>query len=233
MSIQTYRETFDDGPGGWFGWENNAAGAKRLEVGAGFVGSRSPWWIDYNHAPPGAGYMHLLFALNTTGVATEHTLELAGRNRFIDSGHGTNFTNAKISLRMKGEVHARGAKMILLCQGAHDGICAGWSLTGQPFEITENWSMQTITAAPDESLWTAMGTRHDRTESYGRAALQTALADVNANIILVLFPLTIEPMGPLEGDRHILRPDKDYPVWRSSLPEGYVMLDEVRIEFAS
>jgi hypothetical protein len=232
MSMHTYRETFDDGPGGWLGWESNAAGAKRLEVGAGFVGSRSPWWIDYNHAPPGAGYMHLLFALNTTGVSTEHTLELAGRNRLIEGGYGTNFTNAKLSLRMKGQVHARGAKMILLCQGSHDGICAGWSLTGQPFEITQDWSTQTITAAPDESLWTAMGTRHDRTESYGRAPLQTALADVNANIILVLFPLTIEPMGPIDGDRHMLRPEKDYPVWRSSLPEGYVMLDEVSIEFA-
>jgi len=25
--------------------------------------------------------------------------------------------------------------------------------------------------------------------------------------------------------------DKDYPVWYSKLPEGYVLLDEVRIEF--
>jgi hypothetical protein len=25
------------------------------------------WWIDYNHAPPGAGYMHLLASLNTAG----------------------------------------------------------------------------------------------------------------------------------------------------------------------
>lgn len=30
---------------------------------------------------------------------------------------------------------------------------------------------------------------------------------------------------------HKLTPEKDYPVWRSLLPEGYVMLDEVRVEF--
>jgi hypothetical protein len=37
-------------------------------------------------------------------------------------------------------------------------------------------------------------------------------------------------MGPIGGDPHRLRPEKDYPVWRSRLPEGYVILDEVRIE---
>ena len=105
-------------------------------------------------------------------------------------------------------------------------------MTGRPFEVTEDWSVQTVTASPDEDQWTCMGARHDRTDSYGRVELRTILANVSANIILVLFPLTIEPMGPIEGDRHILRPDKDYPVWRSQLPEGYVMLDEVRIEFA-
>ena len=57
------------------------------------------------------------------------------------------------------------------------------------------------------------------------------LGDVNADILLVLFPLDVAPMGPLNGDPHLLRPEKDYPVWRSRLPEGYVMLDEVRIEF--
>ncbi|MCA9012330.1 MAG: hypothetical protein KDB01_21415 [Planctomycetaceae bacterium] len=35
----------------------------------------------------------------------------------------------------------------------------------------------------------------------------------------------------LNGDPHLLRPEKDYPVWRSQLPEGYVTLDEVRITF--
>ncbi|MEY4178250.1 MAG: hypothetical protein RLY70_1824, partial [Planctomycetota bacterium] len=36
--------------------------------------------------------------------------------------------------------------------------------------------------------------------------------------------------GPLPGDPDRLRPERDYPVWRSRLPEGYVMLDEVRLE---
>jgi hypothetical protein len=35
----------------------------------------------------------------------------------------------------------------------------------------------------------------------------------------------------LNGDPQLLRPEKDYPVWRSRLPEGYVLLDDVRIQF--
>ena len=56
------------------------------------------------------------------------------------------------------------------------------------------------------------------------------LSDVNLNIMLVLFPLDIATMGPVDVDPHLLRPDKDYPVWRSRLPEGYVMLDEIKID---
>jgi len=57
------------------------------------------------------------------------------------------------------------------------------------------------------------------------------LRDVNCNIILILFPLDIVPAQPIDADPHFLRAGKDYPVDRSRLPEGYVMLDEVRIEF--
>ena len=65
----------------------------------------------------------------------------------------------------------------------------------------------------------------------GRTPLLQVLGEVNADILLVLFPLDVAPMGPLSGDPHRLRPERDYPVWRSRLPEGYVMLDQVRIEF--
>ena len=78
-----YIETFDDGPGGWFGWISNAAGMKPLEIRDSSAISRSPWWIDYNHAPPGAGYLHLLYMLNTGGKAGEHQREVHGENRFI------------------------------------------------------------------------------------------------------------------------------------------------------
>jgi hypothetical protein len=230
--MNRYLETFDDGPGGWFGWIDNARGPKALELGEGCVISRSPWWIDYNHAPPGAGYMHLLFMLLTSGSPGEHHREVSGENRFVRGGHCTDFRNAELTFRMRGELIDRDARLLLLCQAVHNGICSGWLLTGQPMQVTPQWSQQKVTAVPDESQWTCLGSRHDRADFYGKNPLQQVLGDVNANILLVLFPLDIVPMGPDvidQGDRHRLRPEKDYPVWRSRLPEGYVMLDEVCI----
>jgi hypothetical protein len=226
-----YVETFDDGPGGWYGWISNAAGPKPLEIRDGCAISRSPWWIDYNHAPPGAGYLHLLYMLNTRGRPGEHQREVEGKNRFIEGGCPTDFTHARITLRLRGELEARGAQLLLLCQAVQDGICSGWLLTGQPFRVTADWSEQTVTAVPDPAQWTCLGSRHDRTDFYGEIPLAEVLRDVNTDILLVLHPLDIAPMGPLAGDPHRLRPEKDYPVWRSRLPEGYVYLDEVQIVY--
>ena len=50
--------------------------------------------------------------------------------------------------------------------------------------------------------------------------------------LLMMFPLNIIPMGLPGGDPHVLRAGHDYPVWRSKLPKGYIILDEVRIQFA-
>lgn len=229
--MATYIETFEEDPGGWFGWISNSRGPKALEIRDGCAISRSPWWIDYNHAPPGTGYMHLLYMLFTAGAAGEHHREVAGPNRYISGGFGTDFTAARMTLRLQGEFVRRGSQLHLLCQGVHDGICTGWLLTGQAFEVTSDWSEQTVVCVPDEQQWTCLGSRHDRTDYYGRTPLSTVLADVNTDILLVLYPLDVAPMGPIGGDRHVLRPERDYPVWRSRLPEGYVMLDEVRIEF--
>src|SRR5215470_5552389 len=106
MDCRTYVETFDDGPGGWFGWKSNLEGPKSLEIQNSCAISRSPWWIDYNHAPPGAGYLHLLYCLLTAGTAahSEQYLEIAGVNRFIEAGYPTDLRGAHLSFRLKGEL---------------------------------------------------------------------------------------------------------------------------------
>jgi hypothetical protein len=144
----TYRETFDDGPGGWFGFAGNHLGIAPLLIRDSCAVSRSPWWIDYNHAPPGAGYMHLLYMLHTRGAPGEYLREIAGPNRFIAGGFGTNFTNARITLRLRGELLTRGTQLYFLAQGVHDGVCSGWLLTDQPISVTAEWTEQTITCLP-------------------------------------------------------------------------------------
>jgi hypothetical protein len=233
MAKRIYTESFDLGPGGWCGWTNNIEGPKALDVRNGVAISRSPWWIDYNHAPPGAGYLHVLYALNTTAgdCYSELYLERAGLNRFVEEEFPTDFTDATFTFRLKGELESRGAKLALLVQGSAGRTVSGWVLLGKPLTVTPDWSEQTIVAAPDPKLWTCLRARHDRTRSYGELDLATILGDVNANIVLILFPISVVPMGTIDGDPHKLRAGKDYPVWQCRLPEGYVMLDEVRIEF--
>lgn len=234
MEQPIYIETFDRGPQGWFGWISNFKGPKPLQIHDSAAISRSPWWIDYNHAPPGAGYLHMLYCLMTGGgkAFSDVYMEIAGRNRFVEDGFPTNFTNAKISFRLRGELETRGANLALLVQGTVGELTSGWVLTGQPLTVTPEWSEQTVIATPDPHQWTCLGSRHDRGRNYGRVDLPTILQDVNTNIMLILFPLTVAPMGPISGDAHFLRAGRDYPVWHSRLPEGYILLDEVRIEFA-
>lgn len=175
----------------------------------------------------------MLFNLNTRGPGFgEALMEAGGDNRFVEGGFPTNFTNARVTVKLKGELETRGANVVLLAQGTQQGICSGWALTGRPFHVTDEWTEQTIHLDPNPDLWTPLGSRHNRTKSYGVHPLESVLADVNNNIMLILFPLAISPMGPIEGDPHRLRAGWDYPVWTSRLPEGYVVMDEVRVEFA-
>ncbi len=232
MTKRIYEETFDNGTNGWYSWISNQAGPRPLERTPGVVTSRSPWWIDYNHAPPGAGYLHMVFCLNTTGPVGEHHREISGPNKFVNEQYPIDFRNARMTLKLKGELLERNAHLVLLVQGTHEGKTSPWVLTSQPFSITSDWSEQTIELANDESRWTSLGSRHDRTDMYGHHSLEQVLGRATNNIMLVMFPLDVVPMGPINGDPHRLRPDQDYPVWRHRLPEGYINLDTVRIEFA-
>ena len=232
MSNRIYCETFDNGPGGWYGFIDNFQGIKTLPTKDGLIMSYSPWWVDYNHAPPGAGYLNLLMGLCTKGPFADNHRELAGENNFVNGNYPTNFVDAQITVRVKGEIELRNSHVCLLVQAVIDGICSGWLLMAQPIDVTPDWSQQTITAVCDPTQWKPLGSRYDRVDMYGTWPLDQVLADVNTNMYFALHPLDVAPMGPIDGDPHILLAGRDYPLWRSRLPEGYAMFDTVKIEFA-
>jgi hypothetical protein len=70
-----YFEDFSAGDqGGWHGWGdivdggtagNPGSGPVVLPLVGGALLSQGPWWLDYNHCPPGNGYLHLLYGLLT------------------------------------------------------------------------------------------------------------------------------------------------------------------------
>jgi hypothetical protein len=231
--VTNYVEDFDDGPGGWMRVVDNYAPIAALPIKDGAVRCQGPWWVDYNHAPPGGGYLQLLMCLVTKGPSGESTREVAGENRFVKGGYPTDFTNARITLRLRGELEAAGTRFSVLIQGSIDGLVSGWVFTGETFGITPDWSEQTVTLVPDPSKWTSIGSRHDRTDTYGEKPLLDILRNVNVNMHLIMFPVKPRPMGRIAGDPHLLRAGRDYPIWPSSIAQGYVEVDRVAFEFAT
>jgi len=170
-------------------------------------------------------------------------------NRFVEKAYSTNLTNAKLTVRLRGTMDLAGplcnnhkpvlqpdlggAQLLILVQAQVEGpppTTANFILTGQPLNITPDWSEQTVQLVPDSEQWTCLGARHDMTQVYGYADIAQVLQDVNVDIIFVLFPLTIVPLGEVE-DIHRQWAAKDYKVDMQYLPKGLVMFDTVQIEY--
>ena len=227
---RTYLETFDDGPGGWYADRRYA-----LPVWDGVAYCHGPWFLDANHAPPGAGYLHLVMWLYThrRWLAPNPRRSLPyTSNRFLEQGHTTDFRNARLTVRLRGRIDLKGAQLLLLVHSENDGKNVNLVLDGQPFQITPDWSEQSVTLAPESAQWTCLGGRHDMLDTRVCADAAEVLADVNANIIFVLFPLEVVPLCADVRHPHELRAGVDYPVDPSHLPQGLLMFDTVKIEFA-
>ncbi len=233
MSIATYREAFDDGPGGWIAWLGpNQPAPAVIEDGA--LISRSPWGIDSNHAPPGGGYLHLLFILHTAPQANPGLRygPLMEGNRFIEGGHQRDFRNARVTLRLKGDVDLKEAELRLHAQSRVGDKAINFVLASQPFVVTPDWTEQTITLVPDPEQWLCLDARHDLTDVYGWGGIEEVLRDVNIDIILLLHPLQIVPLSPQPEGPHFQRAGVAYDVDGAYLPSGEVRLGEVQIEFS-
>ena len=223
MAGRIYHENFDNGAGGWIAWlGQNRPTVAEIEDGA--LISRSPWGIDSNHAEPGAGYLNLLFILFTRPQPNPGPLyaPLMKNNRFIEEEYPTDFRNAKITARLKGEVELKGAQLLLHCQATVGTIAINYVLTGQPFQVTPEWSEQTITLTTDPAQWLCLGARHDMHDVYGCDDIEVVLRDINLDIILLLHPINVVPATPEANGPHYRRPEVDYAVDTSLLPTGYV-----------
>ena len=239
-----YLETFDDGPGGWI-----ADCGVPLPVWDGVAYCYGPWTVDANHAPPGAGYLHLLMYLPTTARMLGGDLAtLGGNNRFVGGGYSRDLRNARLSVRLRGQLEPTGPlrnyagfrprwepgeapQLLLLAQARCAGTGPNLVLSGAPLELTSDWSEQTVVLADDESQWTCLGSRKDLLDTYGCAPVSQVLQDVNVDLIFVLFPLQVRPAWPVD-DMHRAWAARDYPVDPQRLPKGVVMFDAVRIDYA-
>lgn len=111
--------------------------------------------LDPNHAPPGPSYLQILFIFFTSYDKTtfDRYFPCSGVNRFVKGGYPPDFTDAKVTFCLRGEFRERGAKLVLLVQAAFDGYNLAHMLTGQPFDVTPEWSEQTVTLTTDPDQW--------------------------------------------------------------------------------
>lgn len=230
-----YRHDFRDGAGGWLGWQSNAAGAKALVIAEGAAVSSGPWWIDYNHAPPGGGYLSILFALHTIHGPDfpQQYKDVGGMNTFVAGGFPLDFTNARVTVNVRGHLKTRGASLVFLAQAKVGERYQNHVLASQLVAVRPEWSQTTLNLVPEEGQWISLGSRHDRTETYGHGSIRNVLRCLNGDIILVLYPLDIRPLTSLSGDLHSLRAGEDYAADPAYLPEGVVSMRSIEIEFAS
>ncbi len=228
QSRSPYFEDFANGPGGWV-----ANRYHPLPVFDGVAYCYGPWFLDSHHAPPGAGYLHMLMYLHTNAA-------LVGKhgqgNRFVAANKSTNLTNARLSVRLRGEMESNGAQLLLLAQARTPKTTANFLLTGRPFSITHAWSEQSVLLSPDPAQWTCLGPRESMRIHYGCDEIATVLKDVNVDLIFVLFPLKVVPRSDVK-EPHKLRAGQDFPdepsyeVEMKYLPKGIVMFDWVKIEY--
>ncbi len=147
--------------------------------------------------PPGAGYLHMVMWLYThhrwLAPGLGRTLPYTD-NRFVEEAHSTDFTNARLTVRLRGRVDLKGAQLLLLVHSENGGRNVNLVLHTQPFRITREWSEQSVTLVPEPDQWTCLGGRHDMLDTRVCADVDEVLADVNANIMFVLFPLEIVPL---------------------------------------
>ena len=242
-----YVETFDDGPGGWV-----ANRYEPLPVWDGAAHCFSPWYVDANHAPPGAGYLHMLMWIHTKAP---YVTALEQPNRFVLEGKSRDLTNARLTVRLRGELslQADGVHPYLAPEWPKDGaatlplpqLCLlvqtesvghgrpfqNIILPGQPLRVTRDRTEQTVTLTPDPTQWTQCGMRHDLTDRYGPGDIPMMLKEVSVDLIFVLFPLNVVPVGEVD-DLHRRWADKDYRVDPRYLPRGLVVFDTVRIDYS-
>ena len=132
-------------------------------------------------------------------------------DRFVDEGHPNDFTNARLSLRLRGQLYLKGSQLLLLVISQIRGKIVNQALHGQPFRVSEEWSEQFVTLTPDPDMWTCPGECHNLLDTCGHADISKVFADVNVNILLILFPLQV--VAACEGveDLHRSRAGTDLP----------------------
>ena len=208
-----YRESFDRGAGGWHYYATTSAGEAVLDrvpwnAEQQCVTSASPWWIDPNHKPPGAGYLNIVAFIWMKGYRGGVPY------RWMD------LRDAVLSLSIKTEgLDTKGGHLCLWIQHRYEQGSHFWfqnpfaygprgdewkraNLALTRYRIEEmatpgQWTKVTLVLAPDKGAWTNLGTSTERTANYGVVSPARALAKVTTDLGFIILP--VDPTNPPTG----------------------------------
>lgn len=152
---------------------------------------QSPWWLDPNHAPPGAGYLSLLAWVYLDGAPGTST-------------HGVSkmdLRDATLSVSIRAQdLDLKGSHLHFWFQTTMpDGRFANFVYTRSAIESTlapdaHDLEWVEIKLSSDPSAWTCLGTAGARADLYGCMDVAIALRAVDNDFGFILFPVSDSPL---------------------------------------
>ena len=175
----------------WTSW----LGLQACTVDAPIEGERmvlqSPWWLDPNHAPPGAGYLSLLTWVYLDGPPGSSTHGVGA----IDLRDAT----LRIAIRAQ-DLDLKGSHLHFWFQTAMpDGRFANFVYTRAPIDALfvpggNALELIELDLSSDPQAWTCLGAASDRVDTYGCTNIGDALHAVNNDFGFILFPVSGSPL---------------------------------------
>ena len=175
----------------WTSWLSLTACTIDVPVAGDRMVLESPWWLDPNHAPPGAGYLGLVTWTYLDGGPDETTFGVPA----LDLRDVT----LRVALRAEN-LDLKGSHLNFWFQTTMpDGRFANFVYQRAPIErhLPANGSdleLVEITLSGDPDAWTCLSTAPDRADFYGCMDVREAMSAVDNDFGFILFPVSGSPL---------------------------------------
>ncbi len=178
--------------GCWKSWQSKFACTSFITISNGEAILQSPWWLDSNHAQPGAGYLNLLFYNYVDTI-------FSGRRKSINLDNRT----LHIELRSK-KLNLKNSKLLFWFQTkASDGKYINFVFTKEQISLDENMKIIELKFTSKPSDWTCLGSNANNSGIYSCIPLKDAISDVNIDFGLIIFPTSADSDPSLQPEGQI------------------------------
>jgi len=206
------------------------------KLGNQYLYSTGPWWVDGNHAPPGYGYLSLVFLC----LLRPDKLQ----NMSFDP-HLCYPNMREMNIRGKIRGHSadlKGADLLFWfqCYSEKTEKNINYALIGKPLnEKLLNGKINDFELNVDVENtedWVCLGSCAEKSHLYGELDLNNLDAAKPLNMGFILTPMDVKPVWPDECDLSSpmnLTTESLWPIDTHSLPTGTIAIYDLEIEYYS